>query len=135
MDVGGIGPRVAIGILSVGRPEEIVTAIQQENVVLLMKLPGIGKKTAQRIILDLKDKLVGFASIPGSLGGLSSVPAGKGSNGVSMNWLEAKEALLALGYSEMEAERAGVSIRERITPEMNVDAVIKLALKELYTNG
>ena len=57
LDVSGIGPKVALGILAGGRPEAIAAAIRQENVAFLTKLPGIGRKTAQRMILDLKDKL------------------------------------------------------------------------------
>ena len=65
LDVSGIGPKVALGILAAGgRPEAVILAISQENLAFLTKLPGIGKKTAQRIILDLKDKLgsVSFSS-------------------------------------------------------------------------
>src|SRR5690606_2872918 len=57
IDVTGIGPKVALGLLSAGAPEALVQAIQQENYSYLTKLPGVGKKTAQRIVLDLKDKL------------------------------------------------------------------------------
>ena len=62
LEVSGIGPRVALGILAGGKPETIAAAIQQENLRFLTKLPGIGKKTAQRMVLDLKDKL---DAIPG----------------------------------------------------------------------
>ncbi len=57
LEVTGIGPRVAMGVLAGGRPEAVIAAIQQENLAFLTKLPGIGRKTAQRIVLDLKDKL------------------------------------------------------------------------------
>lgn len=57
LEVSGIGPRVAVGILAGGRPEAVVAAIHREDLSFLTRLPGIGKKTAQRMILDLKDKL------------------------------------------------------------------------------
>lgn len=60
IEVSGIGPRVALGILTGGTPDQLIAAIYQENITFLTKLPGIGKKTAQRMILDLKDKLDGF---------------------------------------------------------------------------
>ncbi|MDU2066354.1 MAG: Holliday junction branch migration protein RuvA, partial [Sporomusaceae bacterium] len=55
--VSGIGPKVALSVLSVMKPEEVQAAISQKNVALLTKIPGIGKKTAERLILELKDKL------------------------------------------------------------------------------
>ncbi|HZG77016.1 MAG TPA: Holliday junction branch migration protein RuvA, partial [Paenibacillus sp.] len=67
LDVTGIGPRVAVGVLSGGAPERIVAAIQSDDLAFLTRLPGIGKKTAQRIVLDLKDKLDGIG-IPVALG-------------------------------------------------------------------
>lgn len=72
LDVSGIGPRVALGVMSGSDPATVVAAIRQENLSVLTKLPGIGKKTAQRMVLDLKDKLDGFdsflppASVPDS---------------------------------------------------------------------
>lgn len=65
IEVSGIGPRVALGILGGGTPDHVVSAIYQENISFLVKLPGIGKKTAQRMILDLKDKLEGPAAQAG----------------------------------------------------------------------
>jgi Holliday junction DNA helicase RuvA len=133
IEVTGIGPKVAIGILSGGRPEVIVSAIQQENIAFLTKLPGIGKKTAQRIVLDLKDKL-------GSLFGAGS-EAAIAYSGVAEQafagakagvWAEAKEALLALGYTEAEADRAGQAIQGKLKESDTVDTAMKLALQALY---
>ena len=55
--VNGVGPKLAISILSSIRPEEFVRCIQQENAMLLTKLPGIGKKTAERLVVEMKDRL------------------------------------------------------------------------------
>jgi Holliday junction DNA helicase RuvA len=132
LEVSGIGPKVAIGVLAGGRPEVIAAAIQQENLAFLMKLPGIGRKTAQRMILDLKDKLGGIQAVDDSLqafasAGISSnVPQGSGV------WAETKAALLALGYTEAEADRTGQIIRPKLKGEETVDAVIKLALQALF---
>lgn len=133
LDVSGIGPKVALGILSAGRPEAVVAAVQQENVAFLMKLPGIGKKTAQRIILDLKDKLgsvaVGF-DLPGTeaaqLASGAAAPNGGGA------WAEAKEALLALGYTETEADRAWTIVKTKASEGETADSLIKRALQALY---
>lgn len=132
LDVTGVGPKVALGILSGGRPEAVVSAIRQENVAFLTKLPGIGKKTAQRIILDLKDKLGavgdGYAGLAGIAAADAGMPAAEGGGA----WPEAKEALLALGYTEAEADRAWQSVKPKAKDGDSADALVKLALKALY---
>ncbi len=137
LEVSGIGPRVALGILSAGRPDEVVGAIYQENLSFLMKLPGIGKKTAQRIILDLKDKL---ADLPmavsaavlagGALSAKPGKPAGAGQG--SVEWLEAKEALLSLGYTEPEADRVWPQVLEKAGEGASAETMVKLALQALF---
>ncbi|NOU96050.1 Holliday junction branch migration protein RuvA [Paenibacillus sp. LMG 31456] len=133
LEVNGIGPKVAIGVLAGGRPEVIAAAIQQENISFLIKLPGIGRKTAQRMILDLKDKLGGMMtseanSLSVFTGGadLFAVPQGSGA------WSEAKAALLALGYTEAEADSAGHAIKPKLQGGEAVDVVMKLALQALF---
>lgn len=137
LDVSGIGPKVAIGILSAGRPDEVVGAIYQENVAFLMKLPGIGKKTAQRIILDLKDKLADLpmAVTAGAAAGAAGAP-GKAAvrmpGGATAAWLEAKEALLALGYTEAETDRVWPQVQEKAKEGDPADTLVKLALQALF---
>lgn len=135
LDVTGIGPRMAIGILAAGKPDEVVAAIYQENVHFLMKLPGIGKKTAQRIILDLKDKLSDLPFGSGSVlleqsvsGGGLSARSGSGFGA----WGEAKQALLALGYSEAETDRAWAELQGKASLDDSVDKLIKQALQVLF---
>ncbi|UUZ84430.1 Holliday junction branch migration protein RuvA [Paenibacillus sp. P26] len=131
LDVNGIGPKVAIGVLAGGKPEVIASAIRQENIGFLTKLPGIGRKTAQRMILDLKDKL-GAMSVADD-GGLSILEAAAGiANPAADAWSEAKAALMALGYTEAEADRAGAAIKPKLKGEETVDAVTKLALQALF---
>ncbi|AWB45704.1 Holliday junction branch migration protein RuvA [Paenibacillus sp. CAA11] len=129
IDVNGIGPRVALGILGGGTPDTVVSAIYQENITFLTKLPGIGKKTAQRIILDLKDKLDGIAT------GAVMIPSDTevdlfnlGSEG----WPEAKEGLKALGYTDVELDKVWHQLKDNVTPDESVDSVMKKALKLLY---
>jgi holliday junction DNA helicase RuvA len=135
LDVSGIGPKVAIGILSAGRPDEVVGAIYQENVTFLMKLPGIGKKTAQRIILDLKDKLADLpmaVSAAAAAGNATVKGGGSMPGGTTGPWQEAKEALMALGYTEAEADRVWPGLQEKAKAGATADALIKLALQALY---
>lgn len=135
LEVSGIGPRVAIGILSAGRPEEVVSAIYQENVSFLMKLPGIGKKTAQRMILDLKDKLgelpFGSSDLAASAKQLGATVPARPSL-ANTPWQEAKEALLALGYTEAEADRVGLGVQRRAGDGASADVLVKLALQEFF---
>ncbi len=131
LDVSGIGPRVALGVLAGGRPEAVIAAIRQEDIAFLTRLPGIGKKTAQRMILDLKDKL-GAAPVSGVDGaalGIIDRPAAAVGSGA---WHEAKEALMALGYTEAETDRAWLQIKPKAQESDTVDVLMKLALQALY---
>jgi Holliday junction DNA helicase RuvA len=132
LEVSGIGPKVALGVLAGGRPEAIVAAIQQENVTFLMKLPGIGKKTAQRMILDLKDKL-------GAIDARSAVAAiteydvfGTTASDSSSTWEAAREALTGLGYRDAELDKAWFVLKDNITGEESPDVLIKKALQQLF---
>ncbi|KIL41036.1 ATP-dependent DNA helicase RuvA [Gordoniibacillus kamchatkensis] len=137
LEVTGIGPKVALGVLAGGRPETIVAAIQQENVAFLTKLPGIGRKTAQRIILDLKDKLAGASAggleAAAALGaaGLAAADGSGLAGGGTGAWGEAKEALLALGYTEAETDRAWARVQAK-ADGASADTLVKLALQALY---
>jgi Holliday junction DNA helicase RuvA len=132
LDVSGIGPRVAIGVLSAGSPQDVIAAVQREDVALLTKLPGIGKKTAQRMILELKDKL--SAIVPTQAGAaVSGTSAQLAGGGISRTmWNEAKEALAALGYTEAELDRAWPSIKEQVKETDSIDTLVKKALQALY---
>lgn len=128
IEVSGIGPRVALGILSGGSPEHIVAAIHQENISFLIKLPGIGKKTAQRMILDLKDKLDGL----GAPSLFDEAPVLSHDSKDHAGWPEAREGLKALGYTDAELDRVWLRLKESVAADEAVDSVMKKALKLLY---
>ncbi|MGM1050553.1 Holliday junction DNA helicase subunit RuvA [Paenibacillus uliginis N3/975] len=128
IEVSGIGPRVALGILGGGSPDHVVSAIYQENISFLVKLPGIGKKTAQRMILDLKDKLEGFGSVAYTTG-LFAVNDIEPDD--SSAWAEAREGLKALGYTDGELDKVWLKIKETTAGE-SVDVLMKRALQLLY---
>lgn len=136
IEVSGIGPRVALGVLAGGKPEGIIAAVQQENLAFLTKLPGIGKKTAQRMVLDLKDKLAGV--IGGDAGllsaaGLYADTAGDGGDqGAGTPWQEAREALAALGYTAAELDKAWHGLQSSVTADESVDSLMKRALQQLF---
>ncbi|MHA0858375.1 Holliday junction branch migration protein RuvA [Paenibacillus sp. CMAA1364] len=129
IEVSGIGPRVALGILSGGNPDQVISAIYQENIPYLIKLPGIGKKTAQRMILDLKDKLDDITTtvISGGLFNVSESQEGDGSS-----WSEAREGLKALGYTDTELDHVWLKIKDDVTYDETIDGLMKRALKLLY---
>ena len=132
--VTGIGPRVALGILSFGRPETIVSAIYQEDIDFLVKLPGIGRKTAQRIVLDLKDKLADLQSLQdiavGQTGSAGTTSNSSRAGGIA--WQEAKQALAALGYSDAEIERIWPNVQQNANSGVTTDVLIKQALQALF---
>lgn len=136
LDVSGIGPRVALGILSGAAPERIVAAIQSEDLTFLTRLPGIGKKTAQRVLLDLKDKLDGIGIAVSFEGGGADSGAGgaamTAASGLPAAWREAKDALMSLGYTDAETEKAWRALKDKAQPDDGADKLIKLALQQLY---
>jgi Holliday junction DNA helicase RuvA len=95
MTVKGVGPKVALGILSKLPAQDLATALQRRDLAALTRLPGVGKKLAERLVLELKDKLDDFASAP------AGVPVVRG--GAVEDVLS---ALTNLGYQRVAAEKA-----------------------------
>ena len=124
LGVNGIGPKGALGILSVLRPDDLRLAIVSEDVKALAKAPGIGNKTAQRLILDLKDKIDMADVLPAQFAAAEGPEISAG--GVAK---EAIEALVALGYSQTEANRAVGKVE--VTEDMTSEDVLKASLKHL----
>lgn len=123
IDVSGIGPRSALSILGEHSTERVVRAIKAEDHGFLCKLPGIGRKTAERLTVDLKDKLDDLsAAAPAAVEGPSALRA------------EAVLALTALGMSKHAAERAidGVDWNES---DLSVERIVKDALKQASRAG
>ncbi|MDR3592930.1 MAG: Holliday junction branch migration protein RuvA [Negativicutes bacterium] len=120
--ITGIGPKVALGVLSAIAPADFALAVSQKNSALLTRIPGIGKKTAERLILELKDKL----GLPDSL---SALPAsgGTGPERPMDELQEAMQALMALGYSQAEILPALHKVKAE---GQSAADLIKLALKE-----
>lgn len=128
LGVNGIGPKAALGILSVLKPDDLRMAILSEDAKAIAKAPGIGPKTAKRVILDLKDRIRMEDVIPSAFGTASESEEITGS-GIEGTGREAIEALVSLGYSLTEASRAVRRIE--ITEDMTVEAILKASLKFL----
>ena len=124
--VNGIGPKVAQGILSVMDADTLSFAIMAGDAKMISKAPGVGAKSAERIILDLKDKI----SIDVSELSSSGVDDNRTKQHNDFIKNEAVEALVALGYSQFEAAKA-VSKVER-NDDDTVESVLKAAFKYLY---
>ena len=128
LGVSGIGPKAGLGILSAMRPDDLRMAIISGDAKAISKAPGIGPKTAQRVILDLKDRIRMEDVLPENLSssGLSAASAAGGMEGAGK---EAMEALVALGYSMTEAAKAVRQIT--VTETMTTEDVLKASLKHL----
>lgn len=123
--VNGIGPKVALAILSGVTADEFVRLVRNNDVAALTKIPGIGKKTAERLLVDMRDRLATWQSSAASqaLPGEVSAVAG---NDVSA---DAETALISLGYKPAEAARMVVRAL-RDNPELGrSEDIIRLALK------
>jgi len=119
LKISGIGAKLALTILSGASGAELAQYVADRDTASLTRLPGIGKKTAERIIIELRDKL---GDLPEPAGGL---PGGGGAAGGSAA-AEARNALAALGYKPQEASRMVQAIAK---PEMGTEEIIRLALQ------
>jgi Holliday junction DNA helicase RuvA len=111
LSVAGVGPKVALAILSSSTPTELRRAIALEDTTRFVAIPGIGRKTAQRVVLELKEKL-------GPTEGVGE-PSGQE--------LVARDALVELGYSVAEAERALAGTDPGLAPEERVRQALRAA--------
>lgn len=122
--VNGIGPKGALAILSVMSADELRFAIVGDDAKAIAKAPGVGAKTAQRVILDLRDKIDLQEAFEQKL-----TTGGEDVAGVSGIRNEAVQALTALGYSSSESLKAMNQID--ITEDMDVEALLKETLKKM----
>ncbi len=114
LSVSGVGPKVALSIVSGSTPAELRRAIVLEDTARFQAIPGIGKKTAERVVLELKEKLGDGVELPEA-----GQPAG--------GQLVARDALVELGFSVVEADRALAETDPEAPPEERVREVLKKA--------
>ena len=124
ISVSGIGPKGALGVLSAMTPDDLRVAIISGDAKAISRAPGIGVKTAQRVILDLKDKIDMADVLPAQFAAAEGPEISAG--GVAK---EAIEALVALGYSQTEANRAVGKVE--MSDHMTSEDVLKASLKHL----
>lgn len=129
--VSGVGPRLALAVLSVHTPENLARAVYNQDLKALTRVSGVGKKTAERILLELRDRLkmpIGPDSEPSEVS--AAAPTGSGAA------YDAIEALIALGYARTEAEQA---IRAALAvvgdKESDTSELVRMALRRMSTTA
>lgn len=127
LGVNGVGPKAAMGVLSGITADELRFAVLSDDVKTLSKAPGIGKKTAQKLILELKDKLKLEDAFELKLAHEQEKAAASGDAADGRQ--EAVAALVALGYSSTDALRAVRKVTE-VSPD-DVEGLLKAALKNM----
>jgi Holliday junction DNA helicase RuvA len=111
LGVSGIGPKVALAIVSGSTPAELRRAIVRDDIARFEAIPGIGRKTAQRVVLELKDKLAAYGLQDGAASGSAF----------------ARDALVELGWSMVDAERALAGVDESLPIEEQVRSALRQA--------
>jgi len=122
LKVSGVGPRVALAILSTLSASEFALCIQHEDSAALVRVPGIGKKTADRLLVEMRDRI---PALQGEVTAMAKATAG--SPGLAVN--DATSALIALGFRAADASRAVRAVPDAQT--LSSEDLIRLALKAL----
>ena len=120
-NVNGVGPKAALSILSSGGPQNFTLAVMTGNEKMLTAAPGVGKKIAQRIILELKDKLGGASELDFSAGSVAAAPAANNAVGL------ATAALQELGYGPAEISAA----LKGVDPNASTEEMVRYALRAM----
>jgi len=121
LKISGVGPKIALGILSGASVEDFLRIIEAEDIAMLTRIPGIGRKTAERVIIEMRDS-VKKLSMPAA----GATPAGMGVGPGATAQSEAFSALIALGYKPPEVVRLLKSVDE---PDLATTEIIRRALK------
>ncbi len=121
LTVGGVGPKVALSIIGTLAVDTIINAISSESFIELNSVPGVGTKTAQRIVLELREKIT---TLVWAQAAASASPQGQVLN-------DAIEGLVALGYNRNDARSAAENALKSVKDKRDTAAIVRLALKTL----
>jgi Holliday junction DNA helicase RuvA len=124
MGVAGIGPRLAVNILSGISPAELAECLGQGDLARLISIPGVGRKTAERIMVEMRDKLPALAADRDI-----ALSVKYAADEAVMN--DAVSALVNLGYKKGVAQRAIDQARQRLEGEINLESLLKESLRAL----
>lgn len=126
LKVNGVGPKLALGILSSMSAAMLVQSIEMQDITTLTRIPGVGKKTAERLVIELRDRLQVFAGSQTTTAGQPQITLSAASPVA-----EAEAALVSLGYKPVEAQRAVAAIKNDHTDTADL---IRAALKGMLKN-
>ena len=124
ISVNGIGPKLALAVLSGIEPKDLVAAVQQTDVARLTRIPGVGRKTAERITLELRDRLPAIAELPTAGGAIAEEPHGSVRDDVI-------SALVNLGYQRPAVEKAVERVVKSTDAPAGFEEALRQALRQL----
>ncbi|ELA3115255.1 Holliday junction branch migration protein RuvA [Vibrio vulnificus] len=124
----GVGPKLGLAILSGMTASQFVASVEREDISTLVKLPGVGKKTAERLVVEMKDRLKGWSAGDLFTPFTNAAPVDSGSASSNSAEEEAVSALLALGYKPVQASKVVSQIAK---PDMTSEQLIREALKSM----
>jgi len=125
--VNGVGPKLAVGILSGMEADDIARCVRDNNIKALTKVPGIGTKTAERLVIELRDRLKNWDMPHGDLLAHSEIQQIAGNNDF---YAEAESALIALGYKPVDAAKM-ITAAVKQKPDASSEELIRLALRSM----
>jgi Holliday junction DNA helicase RuvA len=125
LKVNGVGPRLALTVLSSAAPEEFVRCVLNNDTASLVRLPGIGKKTAERLVIEMRDKLSDWYQAPPVEG---AMPHSADKNGRHQILQDAISALISLGYKQQEANRL---VTKTDDGKVGSEELIRRSLREM----
>jgi Holliday junction DNA helicase RuvA len=128
MTVQSVGARVALAVLGVLKPSDLAAAIALQDKAALARAPGVGKKVAERIVAELRDKAPAYASVDPAIANLQGDAAEHSAVGPAV---EAVSALVNLGYPQIQASAAIASATRSAGEQADTEMLIRLGLKEL----
>jgi len=126
LKVNGVGPKLALGVLSSMSAAMLIQSIEMQDITTLTRIPGVGKKTAERLVIELRDRLQSLSSTTKTVEGHSQITLSAASP-----IAEAEAALVSLGYKPVEAQRAVASIKDNHSDTADL---IRAALKGMLKN-
>lgn len=124
LKVNGVGPKMALGILSTLSVELLIQTIETEDINTLIKVPGVGKKTAERLMIELRDRFKQLATSPSTATGTHTQIQFNANSAVA----EAEAALQSLGYKPAEAQKAVAAVKAEFSEAADL---IRAALKSM----
>nr|WP_207202964.1 Holliday junction branch migration protein RuvA [Pseudomonas sp. TH39(2020)] len=124
--LNGVGPKLALALMSSLEVDELVRCVQSQDTSALTKVPGVGKKTAERLLVELKDRFKAWETVPAMFALVPNQPGGPDTTPVATAENDAVSALISLGYKPQEASKAISAIKEK---GLSSEDMIRRALK------